>query len=130
VSRNQHSGREEHASQEEVGYLTSIHYFLWRCNFYGGLLFTNIAFLLKIVYSCAVSSWFSEPCPFTRHEAGATIYIELLEREQFEIRIVAHGGAYAKAIYSAHEQTLTEKHLKRITSRLPQIDKQTDTDGK
>src|SRR5215471_16795786 len=44
VSRNQHSGRDEHASQEEVGYLTSIHYFLWRCNFYGSLLFTNIAF--------------------------------------------------------------------------------------
>ena len=41
----QHSGREEHASQEEVGYLTSIHYFLCGRNFYGGLLFTNIAFL-------------------------------------------------------------------------------------
>jgi hypothetical protein len=37
--------REEHASQEEGGYLTSIHYFLQGCNFYGVLLFTNIAFL-------------------------------------------------------------------------------------
>ncbi len=45
VSQNQYSGREEHASQEEVGYLPSIHYFLWGRNFYGGLLFTNIAFL-------------------------------------------------------------------------------------
>ena len=67
---------------------------------------------------------------FTRHEAGATTYIELLEREQLEIRIVEHGGAYASAIYSAHEQTLTEKRLRRITSTIHRIDKQTDTAGK
>ena len=67
---------------------------------------------------------------FTRHEAGATTYIELLEREQLEIRIVEHGGAYAKAIYSAHEQTLTGKQLRRITSRLHCIDEPTDPDGK
>ncbi len=67
--------------------------------------------------------------PFTRHEAGATTYIELLEREQLEIRIVAHGGTYAKAIYSAHEQTLTAKHVRRIASTLHRIDELTDPEA-
>ncbi len=60
--------------------------------------------------------------PFTRHEAGATTYVELLEREQLEVRIVEHGGAYAKAVYSAHEQKLTEQHVRSITSTLHRID--------
>ena len=29
--------------------------------------------------------------PFTRHAAGATTYVELLEREQVEVHIVEHG---------------------------------------
>src|SRR2546428_12315602 len=32
--------------------------------------------------------------PFTRHEAGATTYVELLEAEQLEVRIVEHDGTY------------------------------------
>lgn len=67
--------------------------------------------------------------PFTRHEAGATTYVELLEREQLEVRIVEHGGAYAKAVYYAHGQTLTEQQVRRITSTLLRIDVPTDADG-
>ncbi len=67
--------------------------------------------------------------PFTRHEAGATTYIELLEREQLEIRIVEHGGAYAKSVYSEHEQTLTEKQLRRIASTIHRIDEPTDPEA-
>jgi len=66
--------------------------------------------------------------PFTRHEAGATTYVELLEREQLEVRIVEHGGAYAKAAYYAHGQALTEQHVRRITSTLQRIDAPSDTD--
>ena len=68
--------------------------------------------------------------PFTRHEAGATTYVELLEKEQLEVRIVEHEGAYAKAVYYAHGQTLTEQHVRRLTSTLHRIDAPTDTDGK
>jgi len=32
--------------------------------------------------------------PFTHHAAGATTYVELLEAEQLEVRIVEHGGSY------------------------------------
>ena len=67
--------------------------------------------------------------PFTRHEAGATTYVELLEREQLEVRIIEHGGAYAKAVYYAHGQTLTEQQVRRITSTLLRIDVPTDADG-
>jgi hypothetical protein len=67
--------------------------------------------------------------PFTRHAVGATTYVELLEREQLEIRIVEHGGAFAKAIYSAHEQTLTGKHLRRITSTLHRIEEPTEPEA-
>jgi hypothetical protein len=67
--------------------------------------------------------------PFTRHEAGATTYVELLEREQLEVRIVEHGGAYAKAVYYAHGQALTEQHVRKITSTLQRIDAPSDIDG-
>ncbi len=67
--------------------------------------------------------------PFTRHEAGATTYVELLEREQLEVRIVEHGGAYAKAVYDAHGQALAEQHVRRITSTLQRIDAPSDIDG-
>ncbi len=68
--------------------------------------------------------------PFTRHESGATTYVELLEKEQLEVRIVEYEGAYAKAVYYAHGQTLTEQHVRSITSTLHRIDEPTDTDGK
>src|SRR5690349_12533798 len=32
---------------------------------------------------------------FTPHETGATTYVELLEAEQLEVRIVEEGGLYA-----------------------------------
>jgi autonomous glycyl radical cofactor GrcA len=67
--------------------------------------------------------------PSTRHEAGATTYVELLEREQLEVRIVEHGGAYAKAVYYAHGQALTEQRVRRITSTLQRIDAPSDIDG-
>lgn len=67
--------------------------------------------------------------PFTQHEAGATTYVELLEREQLEVRIVEHGGAYAKAVYSAQNQALTEQHARRITSMLQRIDAPSDGSG-
>src|SRR5258708_22718163 len=35
--------------------------------------------------------------PFTRHEAVATAYGELLDREQLKDRIVEHGCAYSEA---------------------------------
>jgi hypothetical protein len=58
-----------------------------------------------------------------------TTYVELLEREQLEVRIVEHGGAYAKAVYYAHRQALTEQHVRRITSTLQRIDAPSDIDG-
>jgi hypothetical protein len=64
---------------------------------------------------------------FTRHEAGATTYVELHEREQLEIRIVEQDGTYAKAIYYAHGQALIERDLRGITSTLQKIDAQADT---
>jgi hypothetical protein len=71
----------------------------------------------------------SREIPFTRYAEGAATYIELLEREQLEVRIVEHGGAYSKAVYSAHGQMLTEQHLRRITSILQRMDAPPDVDG-
>ncbi len=68
--------------------------------------------------------------PLTRHEAGATTYVELLEREQVEVRIVEHEGEYANAVYYARGQVLTEQHVRRITCALHRIDAPTDADGK
>jgi len=64
---------------------------------------------------------------FTRHETGATTYVELHEREQLEVRIVEQDGTYAKAIYYAHGQALIEQYIRGITSRLQKIDVQADT---
>lgn len=40
---------EGHASQEEVGYLPSIHYVLWKCNLYENNRFVSTHCLLKRV---------------------------------------------------------------------------------
>ena len=63
--------------------------------------------------------------PFTRHETGATTYVELLDGENLEVRIVEQDGSYAKAFYYAHGQELTELHARRIVSAIHRID--TDT---
>jgi hypothetical protein len=59
---------------------------------------------------------------FTRSEAGATAYIELLEREQLEVRIVEIEGDYRKALYSAHGQELSEQSSREILSIVRLID--------
>lgn len=64
--------------------------------------------------------------PFTRSEQGATTYIELLEGEQLEVRIIEIEGAYCKAIYSAHGQELIEQSTREVLSRIQRIDARTD----
>lgn len=59
---------------------------------------------------------------FTRSEAGATTYIELLEGEQLEVRIVGIEGAYGKALYSAHGQELIEQSSREVLSTIQRID--------
>ena len=59
--------------------------------------------------------------PFTRHEAGATTYVELLEAERLEVRIVEHGGTYCKAFYLARGQELTEQNARGIVSTIHRI---------
>ncbi|MBV9229972.1 MAG: hypothetical protein JOZ18_11715 [Chloroflexi bacterium] len=60
--------------------------------------------------------------PFTRHEAGATAYVELLEAEQLEVRIVEQGGTYSKAFYRAQGQELTEQNARRVISTIQRLD--------
>lgn len=60
--------------------------------------------------------------PFTRHETGATTYVELLEAEHLEVRIVEDGGAYCKAFYSAQGQELTEQNARGVFSIIQRID--------
>lgn len=60
--------------------------------------------------------------PFTRHEAGATTYVELFEAEKLEVRIVEQNGNYAKAFYYAHGQELIEQNARRIASTIQRID--------
>ncbi|HEY7415993.1 MAG TPA: hypothetical protein VH593_12420 [Ktedonobacteraceae bacterium] len=67
---------------------------------------------------------------FTRHEAGATTYVELLEAEQLEVRIVEQDGSYAKAFYYAHGQELTEQQTRRIVSTIQRIDTDAERDEK
>ena len=59
--------------------------------------------------------------PFTSHEAGATAYIELLEGEQLEVRVIAYKGAYAKALYLARKQALLEEYLRHMVSTVQQL---------
>lgn len=63
----------------------------------------------------------SREIPFTSHEAGATAYIELQEAEQLEVRVVAFEGAYAKAIYIARKQTLSEHSTRYVVSQIEQL---------
>ena len=60
--------------------------------------------------------------PFTRHETGATTYVELLEAEHLEVRIVEQDGSYSKVFYYAHGQELTEQNARRIVSTIQRID--------
>ncbi len=64
--------------------------------------------------------------PFTRHETGATTYVELQEAEHLEVRIVEQDGSYSKVVYSAHGQELTERYARRMISMIQRID--TDAD--
>lgn len=59
--------------------------------------------------------------PFIRHEAGATTYVELLEAEQLEVRVVEYEGTYCKACYSAHRQELLEQSARGIVSSIQRI---------
>src|SRR5579884_3590179 len=63
---------------------------------------------------------------FTRSEAGATTYIELLEGEQLEVRIVEVEGVYGKALYSAHDQELREQSSRKLLSTIQRIDARID----
>jgi hypothetical protein len=65
--------------------------------------------------------------PFTLHERGATTYVELLEGEQLEVRIVDYDSTYSKAFYYAHGQELTEHSVRGIVSIIQRIDANTET---
>jgi hypothetical protein len=65
--------------------------------------------------------------PFTRHEAGATTYVELLEAERLEVRIVEQDGTYCKALYAAHGQELREQYARGVVSTILRIDAAPDT---
>lgn len=60
--------------------------------------------------------------PFTRHETGATTYVDLLESEHLEVRIVEQNGNYSKVSYYAHGRELTEQNARRIVSTIQKID--------
>jgi hypothetical protein len=66
--------------------------------------------------------------PFTRHEAGATAYVELLEAEQLEVRIVEHEGTYCKAFYYAHGEELIEQNARRVVSAIQRIESGSQTE--
>ncbi len=59
---------------------------------------------------------------FTRSEAGATTYIELLEGEQLEVRIVEIEDGYCKVLYSARGQELSEQSSREVLSTIQRID--------
>lgn len=59
--------------------------------------------------------------PFTAHEAGATAYIELLEGEQLEVRVIAYQGAYGKALYLARKQALLEEYIRHMISTVQRL---------
>lgn len=65
--------------------------------------------------------------PFTRHEAGATTYLELLEEERLEVRIVERDGTYCKAFYSAHGQEFSEQVARGVVSTIQRIDVGSDS---
>jgi len=59
---------------------------------------------------------------FTLSETGATTYVELLESEQLEVRIVELGGAYSRAFYFARGGEIKEQNTRRINSRIQQLE--------
>lgn len=65
---------------------------------------------------------------FTRSETGATAYIELLEGEQLEVRIVEIEGAYYKALYAAHAQELREQSSRNVLSTIQRIDAEAEAE--
>jgi hypothetical protein len=65
--------------------------------------------------------------PFTRHEAGATAYVELIEAEQLEVRVIEFQGTYSKASYYAHGQELIEQYTRHIGSSVQRIVSNTET---
>jgi hypothetical protein len=60
--------------------------------------------------------------PFTRCETGAAAYVELLEADQLEVRIVTQEGTYCKAFYYAHGRELVEQNSRGIVSTIQRID--------
>lgn len=65
--------------------------------------------------------------PFTRHEAGATTYVELLEAERLEVRLVERDGTYCKSIYTAHGQELREQYARGVVSTILRINAAPDS---
>lgn len=65
--------------------------------------------------------------PFTLHERGATTYVELLEGEQLEVRVVDYNSTYSKAFYYAHRQELTEHSVRGFISNIQRIDANAET---
>ena len=65
--------------------------------------------------------------PFTLHDRGATTYVELLEGEQLEVRIVDYDSTYSKAFYYAHRQELTEHSVRGFISNIQRIDANAET---
>lgn len=59
---------------------------------------------------------------FTRHETGASTYVDLFESEHLEVRVVEQDGSYAKALYYAHGQELTEQYMRGMVSTIQRID--------
>ena len=59
---------------------------------------------------------------FTLSEAGATTYVELLESEQLEVRIVEFGAVYSRAFYYAHGGEISEQNARRISSTIQQLE--------
>jgi hypothetical protein len=59
--------------------------------------------------------------PFTRHETGATTYVDLLESEHLEVRIVGQDGSYSKVSYYAHGQEIIEQNARQIVSTIQKI---------
>ena len=60
--------------------------------------------------------------PFTVSDAGATTYVELLESEQLEVRVVEFGGSYTKAFYYAHGGEISEQNARHISSTIEQLE--------
>lgn len=59
---------------------------------------------------------------FTMSEAGATTYVELLEAEQLEVRVVGFEGSYTKAFYNAHGGEINERYARHINSTIEKLE--------